>query len=140
MTINFRGGDKIAADVRIIRSNGIKVDNSSLTGEAEPQPRITEMTHRNPLETQNLAFYGSMCVEGDGLGLVIRTANNTVIGQIASIAQGTKKLQTFVSKYSSYSCCSRPLGREIDHFVKLIGILAFTQAVVFFAAGFGVQL
>lgn len=92
----YRGGDKIPADIRIIKSSGIRVDNSSLTGENEPQPRIESNTSRNPLETQNLAFYGSTCVEGAGLGIVISTGQKTVIGSIASLAQGTRKMQSFV--------------------------------------------
>ena len=35
--VEVKGGDKIPADLRIIRSAGMKVDNSSLTGESEPQ-------------------------------------------------------------------------------------------------------
>jgi len=40
------------------------VDNSSLTGESEPQSRSPEFTHENPLETKNLAFFSTNVVEG----------------------------------------------------------------------------
>ena len=40
------------------------MDNSSLTGESEPQSRSSEMTHENPLETKNLAFLSTFAVEG----------------------------------------------------------------------------
>ena len=39
--------------------NQFEVDNSSLTGESEEQPRSIECTHDMPLETQNLAFFGN---------------------------------------------------------------------------------
>lgn len=42
----------------------VKVDNSSLTGESEPQTRTPEFTHENPLETRNIAFFSTNCVEG----------------------------------------------------------------------------
>lgn len=42
-------GKKIPADLRIIESQGMKVDNSSLTGETELLPRSTKCTHDNPL-------------------------------------------------------------------------------------------
>jgi len=42
----------------------IQVDNSSLTGESEPQQRNHELTSDNPLETKNLAFYSCSAVEG----------------------------------------------------------------------------
>lgn len=44
---------------------GFKVDNSSLTGESEPQTRSPEYTNENPLETRNIAFFSTNCVEGD---------------------------------------------------------------------------
>ncbi len=62
--VEIRRGDRIPADIRIIRANGLKVDNSSLTGESEPQSRGTEYTNEDPLETRNLAFFGTFAVEG----------------------------------------------------------------------------
>ena len=62
--VEIKFGDRIPADVRIIESRGLKVDNSSLTGESEPQTRTPEYTHENPLETQNIAFFSSSVVEG----------------------------------------------------------------------------
>ena len=43
---------------------GGQVDNSSLTGESEPQSRSTECTNDRPLETKNLAFFSTNAVEG----------------------------------------------------------------------------
>ena len=42
-----------------------QVDNSSLTGESEPQSRSPEFTNDNPLETKNLAFFSTNAVEGN---------------------------------------------------------------------------
>ena len=42
----------------------LQVDNSSLTGESEPQSRTPDFTHENPLETKNLAFFSTNAVEG----------------------------------------------------------------------------
>lgn len=60
-----KGGDRIPADMRVIQAQGFKVDNSSLTGESEPQTRSPEMTNENPLETRNVAFFSTNCVEGE---------------------------------------------------------------------------
>lgn len=46
-----------------------QVDNSSLTGESEPQTRSPEFTHENPLETRNICFFSTNCVEGGSLGV-----------------------------------------------------------------------
>lgn len=42
----------------------VQVDNSSLTGESEPQTRSPDFTNENPLETRNIAFFSTNCVEG----------------------------------------------------------------------------
>lgn len=57
-------GKRIPADIRILESNEMKVDNSSLTGESLLLLRTPECTHEsNPLETKNLAFFGTLCRE-----------------------------------------------------------------------------
>ena len=62
--VEVQRGDRIPADIRIIRAHGLKVDNSTLTGESEPQSRGVEYTNEDPLETRNLAFFGTFAVEG----------------------------------------------------------------------------
>ena len=62
--VEVKFGDRIPADIRIIEARSFKVDNSSLTGESEPQSRNSEFTNENPLETKNLAFFSTNAVEG----------------------------------------------------------------------------
>ena len=63
--VEVKFGDRIPADIRVIEARQFKVDNSSLTGESEPQSRGPEFTHENPLETRNLAFFSTNAVEGE---------------------------------------------------------------------------
>ena len=67
--IEVKFGDRVPADMRVLESRNFKVDNSSLTGESEPQSRGPEKTHDNPLETKNLAFFSTNAVEGINLFL-----------------------------------------------------------------------
>lgn len=60
-----------------------QVDNSSLTGESEPQARTPEFTNENPLETKNLAFFSTNAVEGTAKGIVVNIGDSTVMGRIA---------------------------------------------------------
>lgn len=62
--VEVKGGDQVPADLRIVKSQGLKVDNSSLTGESEPLTRTSQCTHENPLESKNLVFFSTNCVEG----------------------------------------------------------------------------
>ncbi|XP_017598282.1 PREDICTED: sodium/potassium-transporting ATPase subunit alpha-2 [Corvus brachyrhynchos] len=99
------GGDRVPVDMRII-SHGCKVDNSSLTGESEPQTRSPEFTHENPLETRNICFFSTNCVEGTARGIVISTGDRTVMGRIASLASGLEVGRT-------------PIAMEIEPFIRV---------------------
>ena len=76
-----KGGDRIPADIRIIQSSNMKVDNSSLTGESEPQARDALQSTTTVLEAKNIAFFSTNCVEGSARGIVIRCGDNTVMGK-----------------------------------------------------------
>ncbi|NWS19701.1 AT12A ATPase, partial [Pachyramphus minor] len=117
--VEIKGGDRIPADIRLISAQGCKVDNSSLTGESEPQSRSCDFTHENPLETRNIAFYSTTCVEGTATGIVINTGDRTIIGRIASLASGVGNEKT-------------PIAIEIEHFVYLVAGVAVSIGVVFF--------
>ncbi|KAG9462724.1 hypothetical protein GDO78_023250, partial [Eleutherodactylus coqui] len=95
------------------------VDISSLTGESEPQPRGVDCTDENPLETKNLGFYSTSCLEGTACGIVINTGDRTVIGRIASLASQVGNQKT-------------PIALEIEHFVHLISGLAVGVGILFF--------
>lgn len=81
-------GENIPADVIIIKSSEMKVNNASLTGESEELLRVPfpKEPQRNIFEAANVAFFGTACTNGSGTGVVFKTGDNTVIGQIASLA------------------------------------------------------
>ena len=56
------------------------MNNASLTGESEDLLRKPECTSDNPLETKNMAFFGTQCTTGHGVGVVFETGDRTVIG------------------------------------------------------------
>jgi len=119
-------GKKIPADVYLVKANNCKVDNSSLTGESLPQKRKPGQMEpdSNPLEAGNLAFYGTKCVEGNCVCIVIRTADNTVIGKIAKLASQTTNVKT-------------PIAIEIEHFIHIVSSVAIFLGVVFLLIGIG---
>ena len=96
--VSLLGGDRVPADIRIIKAHSCKVDNSSLTGESEPQTRSPDLTNENPLETRNLAFFSTNCVEGTAQGIVINTGDRTIMGRIANLASGLEIGETPIAK------------------------------------------
>lgn len=109
--IRLEGGDVVPADLRIIESHSLKVDNSSITGESEPQTRCVNATDDNPLETGNLAFFSTNVIEGGGKGIVIATGQATLIGHIATLTSGLAPEST-------------PMKQEVKRFIKFITIYA----------------
>lgn len=82
--INIKNGDLVPADIRLINTKDLKVDNSAITGESYAVNRGPECTDADPLETYNLAFFGTCVVQGSGYGIVIKCGDNTVIGDQSS--------------------------------------------------------
>jgi len=121
--IEVKFGDRVPADIRVLSAHGFKVDNSSLTGESEPQTRTAEFTHENPLETRNLAFFSTNAVEGTAKGVVVNTGDRTVMGRIANLASGLEMGET-------------PIAREIAHFIHIITSVAVFLGVTFFIIAF----
>merc|ERR1712055_206184 len=120
--VEIKFGDRCPADLRVLEARGFKVDNSSLTGESEPQQRTPEFTHENPLETKNFAFFSTNAVEGTCVGIVVNIGDNTVMGRIAGLASGLSTGQT-------------PIAKEIEHFIHIItGVAVFLGVTFFFIA------
>lgn len=71
----------------------------------------------------NVAFFGTFCTNGNGVGVVFKTGDNTVIGQIANLAQAAEATET-------------PLSIEIGKFIKFISIIAVSWGITFFILGF----
>ncbi|NXY12444.1 AT1A3 ATPase, partial [Pteruthius melanotis] len=78
-----------------------------------------DCTHDNPLETRNITFFSTNCVEGTARGVVIATGDRTVMGRIATLASGLEVGKT-------------PIAVEIEHFIQLITGVAVFLGISFF--------
>lgn len=124
--VYVRMGDKNPADILLFSASDCKVDNSSLTGESEPQERTKDNYMSNPMEATNIMFNSTLLISGEAYGIVIRTGDSTVIGEIAFLTAGeTKKMS--------------PLAHEINNFVKIIATIAMLTALIFFGIAFPVN-
>ena len=119
-------GDKIPADGRLIEENSLKVDNSPITGEAEPQLRSLDCTHPNILECRNMVFSGTLVQTGNGKALVFGTGSDTQIGKLAALTEQTSSVDT-------------PIRKELNDFIKVISAIAMFLGVSFFIVGFLIQ-
>eukprot|EP01083_Nonionella_stella_P073128 197500_1 len=113
----------LPADLRIIDCTpDMEVDNSSLTGESEPQKRDWKPSDETPAESANLTFFGTLVVNGKGTGVVIATGDETFMGRTAQLATSTEGEET-------------PIAKEIKDFVFKVSLIAFVLGVAFFIIG-----
>jgi sodium/potassium-transporting ATPase subunit alpha len=81
--VEIADGERIPADLRIIHSQNMKVDNSSITGETTLLLRDPESSSDEILEAKNVAFFGTHCKMGRGRGIVISIGAQTYLGSVA---------------------------------------------------------
>ncbi|ODM96221.1 Sodium/potassium-transporting ATPase subunit alpha [Orchesella cincta] len=115
--INY--GDLVPADIRILECQNFTVDNSALTGEAEPQKRLSTCTDDNPMESKNLAFFSTNAVQGTAKGVVIRVGNKTLMGRLAKLACGLDSGPS-------------PIAVEMNKFIVIMTIRSLVFGGVFF--------
>jgi len=121
--VQVKTGENIPCDIVVIKSNEMKVNNASLTGESEDIQIDPDLAaNKNIFESKNVAFFGTQCTAGEGIGICFKTGDNTVIGQIANLASSAEAAET-------------PLSIEIERFIKIISAVAFFLGIVFFIFG-----
>uniref|UniRef100_A0A1I8AS76 Cation_ATPase_N domain-containing protein n=1 Tax=Steinernema glaseri TaxID=37863 RepID=A0A1I8AS76_9BILA len=120
-----KSGSRVPADIRMLHTSDLKLEASSITGEAEPLDFTEEpvAVHVDVFEANNVAFNGSFCIDGEGVGVAIRTGQRTIIGQIAALT--TEQAGSGESS----------LEYEINRFVKFVTVSAITMAFVVFLLG-----
>ncbi len=101
-------GDILSADVRIIKSDNLVLDESTLTGESSTVNKISNelpSAASDIYHATNCAFAGTTVVSGSGHGIVIGTGNNTVFGSVVSLSTSpadTSVFSTNVGKLSAF--------------------------------------
>ena len=116
-------GEQVSADARLIEANHMRVDNSSLTGEALPRPRrIEPVPAGNALDAPNLVFAGTTVLSGRGRAVVYATGLRTEFGKIAHLAAAVEPGLS-------------PLQQEIVKVTHLIALLSAIMGAAFFAIG-----
>lgn len=102
-------GDKIGADMRIIKAQDLLIDESILTGESieikKQAEKIINHEDLNHFSANNICFSGTSVVSGKAQAVVLATGKNTFIGGISKITSQTTKVSNFekgVSQFSSF--------------------------------------
>ena len=124
--IIIEAGDKVPADLRLVYSSNLEVDESALTGESLPVSKKADqlLARETGLADQiNMCFMGTAVTRGRGRALVIATGMDTVMGEIAAMMKEPGKVLT-------------PLQNRLDQLGKVLIIVCI--AVCALVAGLGI--
>jgi len=124
----IREGEKTPADLRIVESYNLKIDESTLTGESIPVHKKDDVLKDNTIiqERHNMVFMGTTVVGGYGKGIVVETGINTFIGQISQEILG---IDTEV-----------PLKKDVFLFSKILLRIIFISISILFLFGISTGL
>ena len=120
----LHSGDRVAADLRLVRVRSLQIDESMLTGES-----LAVRKHIDPLvletvlaDRKNLAFAGTLVTRGEAEGVVWATGDQTETGRIARLISEAVELST-------------PLTRKVAQFSRILLWLILALAAFAFAVG-----
>lgn len=122
--ILLEAGNEVPADLRIIESANLRIEEAALTGESVSIDKVSEaLEFPDSLlaDRKNLAYRGTFVAYGHGRGVVVATGMDTEIGRIAAMLQLDPALT--------------PLQQRMSRFSKKLSLLITFVCIIFFIAG-----
>lgn len=126
--IIIEAGDSIPADVRLIETNSLLINESSLTGESNAVKKTVEPLIADGLgvgDRRNLAFMGTVAVAGRARAIVYATGGATQMGEISKLLQQPEE--------------KTPLQLELHKVGKAVALLALAISGIVFIVGYGLR-
>jgi Ca2+-transporting ATPase len=124
--VRLEAGDMVAADLRLVESVALRVNEAALTGESEPAAKtaaaLPEIDGTTLADQRCIAFKGTAVTYGRGTGIVIATGMETALGRIAGLLGGHDADQT-------------PLQRRLSSLGRVLAAVAISVGVVIFGVG-----
>ncbi len=121
----LQAGDKVPADLRLMRARDLQNDESALTGESLPVQK--DAAAQLPTDAvlgdrRNMVYASTLVTTGQATGVTVATGDNTEIGRISQLIASAESLQT-------------PLTRKMEQFSKLLLYLILGLAAITLVIG-----
>ena len=118
----LQSGNKVPADLRLVRARDLQVAESALTGESVAVQKSADLTlpHDVPLaDRRNMAYASTLVTYGQASDIVVATGDDTEVGRISQLISTAQELET-------------PLTRQIAQFSRLVlyAVLALAAVTV----------
>ncbi|MGN1201616.1 MAG: cation-translocating P-type ATPase [Candidatus Caccovivens sp.] len=123
----LEAGSIVPADLRLIETHDIKINEASLTGESEPVEKHSELTYEKTLplaERKNMAYAGCVVENGHAKGVVVALGKCSEIGKIAESLKDTKKELTPLQKNI------QGVGKVLTYLILLAAGITFILEVI----------
>lgn len=120
----LQSGDKVPADLRLVKIKDLQSDESALTGESIPVAKRLAVldTHTSLADRRNMAYSSSLITYGQATGIVVATGDQTEVGKISELMSNADVLMT-------------PLTRKIAYFSRVLLYVILGLAATTFAVG-----
>ena len=124
----LEAGDKVPADMRLLKTHGLTIQEAILTGESVPVEKNIKPVIKNVAlgDRSCMAYSGTLVTNGQGIGVVVETGGSTQIGRISGLLSQVTLLTT-------------PLVTQMALFGKWLTLLILLMAAMLLAYGYFVQ-
>lgn len=123
--VRLRSGDRVPADLRLMETANLRIEESALTGESAPVNKKTETAQADAAlgDRHGMAYSGTLVVAGRGLGVVTATGPATELGRINKMIAEVETLAT-------------PLTRQMNRFGRVLSVIIVAMAGGMFLTGY----
>jgi len=122
--IFIQSGDKVPADMRVVRVKSLQIQEAALTGESMPVDKDVAAVAPDALlgDRTSMAYSGTVVTYGQGTGIVVATGSTTEIGRISAMLSEVEELTT-------------PLLQRMAEFARWLTVVILALAAAVFAVG-----
>jgi P-type Ca2+ transporter type 2C len=123
--VKLKSGDKVPADIRLLETKDLTVEESPLTGESTPVEKSNEAVGEDSIigDQSCMTFSGTLITYGNATGVVVYTGERTELGKINQMISEVEEITT-------------PLLQQIEKFGKWLSFIILIVTTAFFAFGY----